>query len=61
MLNERQLSQQIPRDPLVKNLTPEEKTAIKALKSNRLITIKEADKGGKVVVLDTLAYIVEAI
>ena len=38
------------------NLTNEEREALKDLSSNEKITVKPADKGGKVVVMDTDAY-----
>ncbi|CAJ0943741.1 unnamed protein product [Ranitomeya imitator] len=40
-----------------RNCTPIEKRALEDLKSNKSITIKPADKGGAVVVMDTSFYI----
>lgn len=39
------------------NLTTEEKQALISLKSNNEITIKQADKGGKVVIMNTSDYL----
>ena len=39
------------------NLTTEEKQALTSLKLNNDITIKQADKGGKVVIMNTSDYI----
>ncbi|GFR68347.1 hypothetical protein ElyMa_002018900 [Elysia marginata] len=41
------------------NLTPDEKTALKDLKTNTNIIIKPADKGGAVVVMNTADYTTE--
>lgn len=48
-------------DPGHKNLNLEEKRAIAAIKHNLDKTIKEADKGGMVVTLDTKQYVAEAL
>ena len=45
--------------PTKQNLTNEEKTALKDLSNNNLITIKPADKGGAVVIQNTVDYITE--
>lgn len=47
-------------EPRVKNLWREEKSALTSLKRDPFITIKEADKGGAVVVMDTKDYVAEA-
>lgn len=59
-LNERGLQQQKLMEPRFKNLSREEKGALRELKRNPHITIKEADKGGAVVILDTADYVAEA-
>ena len=46
----------INEDDLCNNLKPEERNALKSLKQNEEITIKQADKGGAVVVMDSDAY-----
>uniref|UniRef100_A0A673FTB7 Uncharacterized protein n=1 Tax=Sinocyclocheilus rhinocerous TaxID=307959 RepID=A0A673FTB7_9TELE len=38
------------------NLNPEERTALKSLQSDSTITIKQADKGGAIVIMDTEKY-----
>lgn len=43
------------------NLTREQTTALYELKNNKEIVIKPADKGGATVILDTEAYIHEAL
>lgn len=47
-------------EPHAKNLTREEKSALKSLKNDPYITIKQADKGGAVVLMNTKDYIAEA-
>lgn len=59
-LNERELQQQRLMEPHVKNITWEEKEALYSLKRDPHITIKQADKGGAVVILNTGDYITEA-
>lgn len=59
-LNERDLHKQKLMEPQSKNLTREEKGALHTLKSDPHITLKQADKGGAVVFLDTTDYIAEA-
>ena len=41
------------------NLTPQEQTALQQLKRNKHIVIKPADKGSKIVIMDTQHYILE--
>lgn len=53
LLNERSLAKQNLGEPRTKNLTLDKKAVIKELKGNKTLTIKEADKGGTVVILDT--------
>lgn len=43
----------------MKNLTPEEKTMVCELKNNHHLTIKEADKGGVVVIMNTMNYVAD--
>ena len=50
----------IPREPRDKNLSPSEKAAMKSLADDCSITIKKADKGAAVVIMDTEDYIWEA-
>lgn len=59
-LNERDLGQQKLMEPRAKNLSREEKKALRELKQDPFLTIKQADKGGSVVVLDTIDYVKEA-
>lgn len=59
-LNERDLQGQTLRVPHARNLTLAHKTALRNLKKDPHITIKEADKGGAVVILNTTDYIAEA-
>lgn len=59
-LNERDLQRQTLMEPRVKNLSKEEKGAIRSLKQDPSITIKSADKGGAVVILNTEDYVAEA-
>ena len=47
------------KNPSTHNLTTEEKSALKDLTNNNLITIKPADKGGAVVIQNTTDYITE--
>ena len=60
MLNETEVANITPKNPKVDNLTKLERLAIKQLFKNRDITIKPADKGYAVVILDTAAYIAKA-
>ena len=46
--------------PRHNNLSPEEKDTLRDLKNNTSIVIKKADKGGAVVVMNTVDYINEA-
>ncbi len=41
------------------NMTTQEREALKSLKSNEQIVIQEADKGGKIVVMNRRDYINE--
>ena len=59
--NERSLTKFIPRDPISHNLSKQEKQALAELKSNGDITIKSADKGSAVVIMNTADYISEGI
>lgn len=59
--NERNLTKFIPKDPVSHNLTKQEKQALAELKIYGDITIKSADKGSAVVIMDTADYISEAI
>lgn len=59
-LNERDLQTQKLMEPHAKNLTLGEKTALKSLKNDPHITIKQADKGGALVLMNTRDYIEEA-
>lgn len=47
-------------EPRTKNLSKEEKTALKGLIRDKSITFKGANKGGATVILDTKDYIAEA-
>lgn len=47
-------------EPQVNNVSKEEKDALYGLSKDPHITIKQADKGGAVVILDTQDYIAEA-
>ena len=49
-----------PREPRIKNITLDEKNAIKALQNDQNIVIKKADKGSAIVVMDRCDYITEA-
>ena len=42
------------------NLTPAERSSIKVLSRNKELTIKEADKGGSIVLMNTRDYVKEA-
>lgn len=59
-LNERDLNHQRFMEPRMKNLSREEKKALRELKQDPSITIKGADKGGAVVIMDTKDYVAEA-
>ena len=58
--NERHLTKLIPKDPFSHNLTKNKKQALTELKSNGKITIKPADKGSAVIIMNTTDYIAEA-
>ena len=49
-----------PREPRYKNISIDEKNAIKALQKDQNIVIKKADKGSAIVVMDRCDYITEA-
>jgi hypothetical protein len=49
-----------PRNPRKQNLTTQERESLQRLRSNPLITIKKADKGNAIVLMDTTDYIKEA-
>ena len=49
-----------PREPRYKNITLDEKNAIKALSTDPTIVIKKADKGSAIVVMNKHDYITEA-
>ena len=59
-LNDIHLSKAKIVSPNQKNLLAEEKTSIQNLFRDKSITVKPADKGGAVVILDTRDYIAEA-
>ena len=59
-LNEIQLTKSRIISPKQKNLSAEEKSAIKGLFNDKSITIKPADKGGATVIQNTKDYITEA-
>lgn len=59
-LNERDLQLEGLREPRAKNLSKEEKLALSSLKQDPFIMIKEADKGGAVVIMNTKDYVAEA-
>ena len=56
----REVNEFTPRNPRNQNLTKEEKEALQNLTNNPNITIKKADKGSAIVVMDTEDYIKEA-
>lgn len=58
-LNDRELQRQRLMEPHAKNVSVEEKEALASLSRDSHITIKQADKGGAVVILDTQDYIAE--
>ena len=49
-----------PREPRYKNITLDEKNAIKALQNDQTIVIKKADKGSAIVIMNKNDYITEA-
>ncbi|XP_062399771.1 uncharacterized protein LOC134089347 [Sardina pilchardus] len=51
---------QHPPPPPTSNITPAEKQAISQLTNNKFIVIKPADKGSKIVIMDTQHYLTEA-
>ena len=55
----KELLQATPTDTMKHNLTKEERTAIKTLKSNKTIIVKPADKGSGTVIMTTDAYKIE--
>ena len=59
-LNEIQLNHSRLMNPKKQNLRVQERASIKSLRLDTTITIKPADKGGAVVVMDTCDYIKEA-
>ena len=58
-LNEIELAGSKVHNPKKQNLSVKEKSAIKTLYKDKFITIKPADKGGAVVVLNTTDYVKE--
>ena len=58
-LNEIELAGSKVHNPKKQNLSVKEKCAIKTLYKDKFITIKPADKGGAVVVLNTTDYVKE--
>ena len=59
-VNEMDLSNDQPSRNKKQNISEEERLAIKQLSKNNEITIKPADKGGAIVIMNTLDYIKEA-
>ena len=45
------------RNPIIDNLSPEERVALKTLKERETIVIQQADKGGKIVVMNREDYV----
>ena len=60
LLNETEVSKINSKNPKMDNLSRAERSAIHTLKNNKDITIKPADKGSAVVILNTTDYIAEA-
>ncbi len=60
VLVKKQIDKHHPKSTKVKNLTKEEREALHSLQSNPNLTIKKADKGSAVVLMDTDQYIQEA-
>ena len=58
-LNEIQLNHSRLMNPTKQNITVRKQASIKSLQLDTTITIKPADKGGAVVVMDTCDYIKE--
>ena len=60
-LTQREILKELDKAPVYKrfNLPKAERQAIKTLLENNKITIKPADKGGKIVIQDTTDYIKE--
>ncbi len=56
-LIEEDVNQYTPRNPRVQNLTKHEREAYKKICQNPYITIKRADKGSALVIMDTVDYI----
>ncbi|GFO14573.1 hypothetical protein PoB_004107800 [Plakobranchus ocellatus] len=52
-------SNDVPTKRIFSNLLTEEKRAFEELRNNMVITIKPADKGGAIVVLNTADYVAE--
>ena len=58
--NEIELNRSRPFNPAKQNLTRSERESIRSLMLDKSITIKPADKGGAVVVMNTSDYVIEA-
>ena len=59
-INEIELNRSRPFNPAKQNLTRSERESIRSLMLDKSITIKPADKGGAVVVMNTSDYVIEA-
>ena len=60
LLSVQDVNNHIPRNPRNQNLTKQERESIKRLSTDTSITIKKADKGNAIVIMDTSDYIKEA-
>jgi len=59
-VNEHRLSEFVPREPRVKNISKAEKEGLRDLQNNTNIVIKPADKGSATVIMNVSDYIAEA-